>query len=342
MRKLFIEHVPTKESCWRSIILMGMNVASYKFALAKSLIELANQNKTFIPMDELAKPFSINLCKHLKISDKQITSKSSKYLDVCNKFNRNEIGESDLIEQTTRLGFVNVINAFHVVTRNQIPIRFFDDNRKSKKGITLTDEFFKLAQSEQFKNLPNEVEARWRLVETAWKLNISSSLISVDYDEQGQLLYVKRNDFERINITSSRNALNGYQKGKCFYCFDDISIKEKDDDLADIDHFFPHKLKQIGVIKNIDGIWNLVLACKNCNRGQKGKFERAPEINYLERLNTRNNFLISSHHPLRETLFLQTGINDEERHYFLNSCYNDAINSLIHTWKPEYEYEPAF
>ncbi len=49
MKKQFIEHVPTKESCWRSIILMGMNVASYKFALAKSLIELANQNKTFIP-----------------------------------------------------------------------------------------------------------------------------------------------------------------------------------------------------------------------------------------------------------------------------------------------------
>jgi len=52
--------------------------------------------------------------------------------------------------------------------------------------------------------------------------------------------------------------------------------------------------------------------------------------------------LISSHHPLRETLLLQTGVNDEKRHYFLNSLYNEAINSLIHTWKPEYEYEPAF
>jgi 5-methylcytosine-specific restriction endonuclease McrA len=342
MKNQFIEHVPTKESCWRSIILMGQNVASYKFALAKSLITLANQNKTFIPMDELAKPFSRNLCNHLKISDKQITSKSSKYLDVCNKFNRNEIEESDLIEQTTRLGFVNVIDAFHVVNRDQVPIRFFDDNRKSEKGITLTDDFFKLAQSGQFRNLPNEVEARWRLVETAWKLNISSNLISVEYDKQGQLLYIKRSDFERTNITSSRNALNGYQKGKCFYCFDEISINEKDGDLADVDHFFPHKLKQFKVIKNIDGIWNLVLACKNCNRGQKGKFERIPEINYLERLNTRNNFLISSHHPLKETLLSQTGTNDKERHYFLNSCYSEAINFLMHTWKPKYEYEPAF
>ena len=33
----FIEHKPGRESCWRAIVLMGLNSASYKFALAKAL-----------------------------------------------------------------------------------------------------------------------------------------------------------------------------------------------------------------------------------------------------------------------------------------------------------------
>ena len=38
---LFQETHPSLESYWRSVILFGRNVASYKFALAKSLLEIA-------------------------------------------------------------------------------------------------------------------------------------------------------------------------------------------------------------------------------------------------------------------------------------------------------------
>ena len=40
---LFTEVQPTLENYWRSIILFGRNVASYKFALGKSLLELSQQ-----------------------------------------------------------------------------------------------------------------------------------------------------------------------------------------------------------------------------------------------------------------------------------------------------------
>jgi hypothetical protein len=68
------------------------------------------------------------------------------------------------------LGFNNVIDAFHVVNRGEIPVRFFSDERKNGGGIRLTDELFRLRERLQFGNLPQEVEARWRLVETAWQL----------------------------------------------------------------------------------------------------------------------------------------------------------------------------
>jgi hypothetical protein len=36
----FIEVQPTVENYWRALILFGRNVASYKFALGKALLEL--------------------------------------------------------------------------------------------------------------------------------------------------------------------------------------------------------------------------------------------------------------------------------------------------------------
>ena len=214
----FIEHTPTRESCWRSIVLMGLNVASYKFALAQSLIELSEVGQEYIPLDKLAIPFSKNLREHLKHSDKQITASRDRqsFLDMCRQANSGEISETTLVDATVRLGFNNVIDAFHVVNRADTPIRFFNDDRKTRGGITLTDEFFHLSQGTQFNNLPNEVEARWNLVETAWELNLSSNLIHVEYDTAENLLYVPRRDTQRVDVTSGRDALNGYQKGKCF------------------------------------------------------------------------------------------------------------------------------
>jgi hypothetical protein len=91
--------------------------------------------------------------------------------------------------------------------------------------------------------------------------------------------------------------LNGYQKGKCFYCFADIYLEGLA--IPDVDHFFPHVLKVVG-FDGIDGVWNLVLACQQCNRGIGGKSDRVPTLHLLERLHLRNEFLIESHHPLRD------------------------------------------
>ena len=147
---------------------------------------------------------------------------------------------------------------------------------------------------------------------------------------------------ERKAITGCRDALNVYQKGKCFYCFGDISVESASDDLADVDHFFPHTLKPHSVDDVIDGVWNLVLACQTCNRGAKGKFAQLPELTFLERLHRRNSFLIDSNHPLRETLIQQTGVNELARRQFLQTMYHRSKELLVRNWKPEYEHEPAF
>lgn len=329
----FLNHTPTLDNYWRSIILFGRNVASYKFALAQTLMELTPGSSGVITLQELAAPYSRHLCEHLKGADKQCTSRSSRFLDLCRAYNNHEIEEEQLLSRTVSLGFSNVIDAFHIVNQQEIGTRFFVDERKTKGGITITDELFELCATRQQVNLTEETEARWRLVETAWGLNISRNLIQVEHDNDTHELYT-RTQQRRTSVTSSRAALNGYQKGHCFYCLAPISIKQNASELADVDHFFPHTLKDKTDIPIIDGVWNLVLACKDCNRGENGKFARVPSIELLSRLNTRNEYLISSHHPLRETLIKQTGSTPQRRHYFLQQAYNKAIAVLIHNWHP--------
>ena len=331
---VFYENDPSLQSYWRSIVLYGKNVASYKFALAKSLIDLKGQPNDLIKLEDLAVPFSKHICEHLKKNDKQITSKSSKFLDECRKFNSNTVGLDTLIQTTKKIGFSNVIDRFHEVNGNAIPCKFYIDERKESGGIRITENFFELNELLESENLPSEVEARWRLVETAWGLNMPTNLIRVKYDNERELFYTD-NSNRRVDVTPSRDALNGYQKGKCFFCFDYISVLSNSPNLGHVDHFFPHTLKDKPFDGYVDGVWNLVLACRSCNNGANGKFAKLPTDNLLARLYKRNEFFCSSHHPLNETVRNQIGVSPNDRLSKLKHYSKQALEILTHTWEPQ-------
>jgi hypothetical protein len=328
----FYQVEPTLENYWRGIILFGKNVASYKFALAHAMYDVKRDGSDLILLEDLAVPFSQHLCRHLAQAPKQITSARSQYLDACRQFNAGEIGQDALTAATVRFGFNNVIDAFHNVNQGEIEKRFFIDERKSHKGIRLTTNFHQLTERQQFQNLKCETDARWNLVEQGWAMGVSRHLIAVEHDEQDNMLFSIQNN-RRITITSCSDSLNGYQKGRCFYCFAPISVEPGDANLADVDHFIPWRLKdQVG---NVNGVWNLVLACKCCNRGKQGKFAHIPSLKLLQRLHDRNEYFITSHLPLRETLMRQTGANTARRHDFLSNVWNTARVNLFHEWEPK-------
>ena len=142
-----------------------------------------------------------------------------------------------------------------------------------------------------------------------------------------------------------RGALDGYQKGHCFYCYARINAEEATAEvpLCDVDHFLPHVLGRVMPQANLDGVWNLVLACPDCNRGDGGKFSRIPAKKYLERLHRRNEYLITSHHPLRETIIAQTGASPKERWEFLSRVYAAAEAALPGAkWETKQREEATF
>jgi hypothetical protein len=161
--------------------LSAANVASYKFALGQALLDLGARQQTFVRLEDLAVPYAAAICEHLQVEDRQSTSAQSQFLDACRSRNRGDLDAEKLAETTVRLGFANVVDAFHI-SRGGEPTqtRFFVDERASRQGITLTDHLLELANGQQATVLPREVDARWNLVQMSWGLRLGARLVSFE------------------------------------------------------------------------------------------------------------------------------------------------------------------
>ena len=302
----FREDDLTNETIWRSIILFGKNTASYKFSLAKGILDLAKQGKSVVSYEELAQAYAPHLLEHYKSGLSQDTRSTDSALATKYKgYVKGDITYDELISFTAKNGFNNVVPRFHNV-QGGLPFEFYDYN-ESAKQLVLSDRLYEL-QSDSGLLLETEVEARWNLVETAWNVGIPVNLLEVKIDDSGNELYIEGVDY-RTSVTAARDALSGYQKGKCFYSNRRIDITN-----IDVDHFFPVSKQSLHGEFNLNGVWNLVLAESSVNRSKSDK--RADEY-FLAKLYERNEFYTASRHPLGETIARQTGSTPELRLQFL-------------------------
>lgn len=330
----FYQVDPTLENFWRGVILFGNNFATYKFALAHALYDVERRN-ALVSLEDLAVPFSKHVIAHLKQAPRQILNdkKPGKFLTACMRFIQGEISDDALLDLTVRHGFSVVLDAFHNVNGGAIEPQFFINERRENKSIRLTDNFYRLTERPQFANLTHETDARWCLVEKAWELDLPPQLLDVHYDPDGETLFTLRHH-ARITLTSCRNSLNGYQKGHCFYCHAPIGLDARHPQLADVDHFIPLAAQNNMPGVNLNGVWNLVLACQECNRGAQGKFAQVPTLDLLKRLHARNEYFINSKLPLHEAILNQTGHHEQKRRSFLNDQWNAALRCRFHQWTP--------
>jgi hypothetical protein len=92
----FQDATPTPAGDWRHIVRFGRNVASYKFALGRVLLDLAAQQQTFVRLEDLSLPYAASICEHLLAEDRQSTSARSRFLDACRSRNRGELDAAQL------------------------------------------------------------------------------------------------------------------------------------------------------------------------------------------------------------------------------------------------------
>lgn len=323
---------------WRSIVALGRNTASYKFALAQAILELGASDQDFIALEDLALPFATRVARHLETKPQGVMG-SSRFLHACRWFNEGRVSVADLQDAAVELGFRNVIDAFHRVGSSDTGVRFFIDERRSgvQPGIRLTDLALTLATEKSVaETLDREAEGRWNLVESAWdEKHATGSQLIVEYDFDSEVI-VPAIKGKRRPITAARWALNSYQRGRCFYCYEVINLNSGSPEYPDVDHYFPHHLMAAGLMANLDSPWNLVLACQRCNRGSRGKFGKLPHESLHERLWKRNEWLIESQHPLRETIIAAAGQSPANRRRFLKRVDSSVsgLASRIGRWSP--------
>ncbi len=111
---------------------------------------------------------------------------------------------------------------------------------------------------------------------------------------------------KRRAITEVRPALNGYQKGHCFYCFSTISLTDPSN-ASDVDHFFPHVLMFARHGRRFGHAMEPRACLHDVQPWSCRKARRLPAERYVQRLHKRNEYLIESNHQLKESLIKMTG-----------------------------------
>lgn len=306
---------------WRNIVLLGKNTATYKFALAATLIDISyRQQKEVLSLEELALPYALHLAEHLKHYPKQITLKSSLFIETCQRFIDGLVDKETLHDITIKEGFKYVLDSYHIV-RNEPVDKLFFIYKKYDKNIQFTDNFFELFHTSELRQILRiENEARWRLVEAAWQLSPKLDMSNIQYNSDTNTFYAFDANKKKNNIVDAFEALNGYQKGCCFYCSREIPILSNGKLQAEMTPFVPSSFmlrinrKHQTNFTNPNELWNLVLSCSVCGKDRKDA-DYVPSGIKLKDLYHRNEYLAGSY-PLRKTLLRQITNKKYFQEYF--------------------------
>lgn len=312
---------------WRGIILFGQNTATYKIALGQALSELAKRGDSQVSLETLAEVFFDLYLDRLKEDPRpQLTNLGRRtVMERVVEAHLNEGLDRDAaIVRVAKQAFVDVIPRFHTIGHKEVSEKFYEQTRD---GLVLTDHLFALFESDLEHPLVDELEARWDLLEAAfllkqpWMAEQGRGHLNNDLER----VYLGEGAF-RTNITYMKKMLNGYQQGRCFYCGEMLGETG-----THVDHVIPW-----AVVRH-DQPWNLVLAHRHCN---ELKSDLLPSMRSIAILIQRNEFLIASNHPLKNTLIAQAGKTQTQRHNTVMRAYNYAVSTGRMSWEEVRGFDP--
>ena len=86
---------------------------------------------------------------------------------------------------------------------------------------------------------------------------------------------------------------------------------------------------------NINGIWNLVVACRDCNLGTNGKFNQIASEKYYTKLLVRNLCALQEHgHALKSSIQLSMNVQTESALIAKHRQIYAALSSSLSKWDP--------
>jgi hypothetical protein len=312
------------EDLWKGLILFGLNTATYKMGLAKTLIGFSRQGRNIVGWEELADSFLSNY--EIRIQDtgrpqQGHPAKRTVMERVVAELNAGVISRSQAVAEVAGKGFEHVIPRFQTIGRNKSLIgdHFYDYTEG--KSLELKDSLLGFTEK-QADELESEFMARWSLLEGAFSINQQDFELANDIRE----VYLT-DGYQRTALTSNIPFLNGYQGNTCFYCGEPMASD------IHVDHVLPRQ-----VVMH-DEIWNLVLAHGDCNLLKSDKLVGP---HFMEKLIARNENIMGSNHPWKHKISAALGKTPKNRAVSLTSHY-DKVKTVLgqYYWGGVDSYNPA-
>lgn len=320
----------------------GQKTASYKLALAMSLLDLKDCGKTVFSLDEIAPLFVDNLIRHISRGKKQFNNDTgSAVIRIIYRYTEGLLDYDEMIEFVKKKWYQNVVYRFHNLRGNVDVTQFYiidgSDSRNIK--IELTSAMLSLLNSKYYTEIQTQVEELWNSLEEGWG-DHSLKLKIVNDDN----LNVSRPSHKTCISNMSRKALshlghdlNVDNRNECFYCggYIDIDGYEDNKDFRwAVDHFLPHTLLSYNPNLPIEEPFNYVLACKKCN---SSKGMKTPLNTFLIKLIMRNERLIETNSKFKSSILELCGQTPTERLLFSIGFYNDCKKrNGAEEWEPNY------
>ena len=289
---------------WKAIILYGLNAATYKIALGKTLLTLADQQIQTVSWEQLSELY-FNIYRE-RLSDNKMPQLSNPQRltvmeRIINEYESNAIDRDEAISRVGLNAFDNVIPRFQTIGSDKNIVKNMFYEFKEGKTLIIKDSVLKISENKH-DELIAEIDSRWSLLEGAFLIKRENFNLENDTRQ----IYLNTG-YGRTDITGNREFLNGYQNNQCFYCGE--PMVEGD---IHVDHVLPRQVIQH------DEIWNLVLTHGFCN---EQKSDRVVGQHYIEKLIQRNENIMGSNHPWKDKIAKQIGTSSAarrrsmERHY---------------------------
>ncbi len=314
----------SNKDVWKGIILFGLNAATYKMALANSLLDFSAKEATEISWEDLSQSFLYQYQKRLDTTNMPQQNNSNRLTvmeRVVKSLKLGSITQTEAIEKVSTDGLKNVVPRFQTIGRDKkIAHEYFYKIDYGKK-IILKDSLLAF-NNEDHKELHDELMARWSLLEGVFSITINNFKLANDIREVYLL-----NGYRRTNLTKNIPFLTGYQGNTCFYCGE---VLTKD---IHVDHVLPRQ------VMNNDEIWNLVLAHGECNLQKSDKLVGP---HFIQKLIARNENIMGSNHPWKNKISNALGVTPQKRAASLRKHYDDVKKVLgSYWWGGSSSYNPS-
>lgn len=310
---------------WNGIILYGLNAATYKVALGKTLMDLSQSSNGVVRWEDLSRVYFDNYAKRLsglQVLPQQSNPARLTIMErIVKEYQLGKLTHSQAVEEVGIRAFHDVIPRFQTIGTNKEIVRDRFYHFEFGHTLTLTDDLLRVAEG-SMTDLQNQLDSRWSLLEGAFQIVQDHSQLSNDQRD----IYVL-NGYHRTPLTCIIPFLEGYQANTCFYCGEPIMMGN-----IHVDHVLPRQ------VVNHDEIWNLVLAHQDCNLS---KSDRLVGEHFIQKLIQRNENIMGSNHPWKAKIERELGSTPLQRARSLRKHY-DAVKTILgaYYWMGSASYNP--